>query len=172
MTRGKHVVSFSTMLNHVLKWKVKLFFPFLSKKCMKLWDNGLPCDKNCGSSEETWLLFPIPVSFTSPLRRPKIKFYRGYRKLGDINLHLLSKVNICTSLLTFFNYIMQFLNVFNKKKFAWYQTIKFNPIGLVLCIVSQRSSSGSQKTGSSLQNLWPILYDIGAFQMATQLKQF
>ena len=111
-------------------------------------------------------------SFTSPLRRQKIKFYRGYRKLGDINLHLLSKVNICTSLLTFFNYIMQFLNVFNKKKFAWYQTIKFNPIGLVLCIVSQRSSSGSQKTGSSLQNLWPILYDIGAFQMATQLKQF
>ena len=82
------------------------------------------------------------------------------------------KVNICTSLLTFFNYIMQFLNVFNKKKFAWYQTIKFNSIGLVLCIVSQRSSSGSQKTGSSLQNLWPILYDIGAFQMATQLKQF
>ena len=73
--------------------------------------------------------------FTSPLRRPKIKFYRGYRKLGDINLHLLSKVNICTSLLTFFNYIMQFLNVFNKKKFVWYQTIKFNSIGLVLCKV-------------------------------------
>ena len=166
MTRGKHVVSFSTMLNHVLKWKVKLFFPFLARKCMKLWDNSLPCDKNCGS------FFQFLSSFKGPLRRPKIKFYRGYRKLGDINLHLLSKVNICTSLLTFFNYIMQFLNVFNKKNFAWYQTIKFNSIGLVLCIVSQRSSSGSQKTRSSLQNLWPILYDIGAFQMATQLKQF
>ena len=43
-------------------------------------------------------------------------------------------------------------------------------------IISQRSSlelaSWSQKAGSSPQNLWSILYDIGASQVATQLRQF
>ena len=46
----------------------------------------------------------------------------------------------------------------------------------VIAIVSQRSSlelaSWSQKAGSSPQNLWPILYDIGASQVATQHRQF
>ena len=46
-----------------------------------------------------------------------------------------------------------------------------------LCnIVSQRSSlelaSLVTKAGSSPQNLWPILCDIGASQVATQLRQF
>ena len=43
-------------------------------------------------------------------------------------------------------------------------------------IVSQRSSlelaSWSQKAGFSPQNVWPISYDIGASQVATQLRQF
>ena len=43
-------------------------------------------------------------------------------------------------------------------------------------IVSQRSSlelaSLVTRAGSSPQNLWPILYDIGASQGATQLRQF
>ena len=51
----------------------------------------------------------------------------------------------------------------------------FNNIS-VISIVSQRSSfelvSWSQKAGSSPQNLWSILYDNGASQVATQLRQF
>ena len=43
-------------------------------------------------------------------------------------------------------------------------------------IVSQRSSlelaSWSQKAGSSPQNPWPIVYDIGASQVSTKLRQF
>ena len=43
-------------------------------------------------------------------------------------------------------------------------------------IVSQRSSlelaSLVAKAGSSPQNVWPISYDIGVSQVATQLRQF
>ena len=38
--------------------------------------------------------------------------------------------------------------------------------------ISLELASWSQKAGSSLQNLWSILYDIGASQVVTQLRQF
>ena len=78
MTRGKHVVSFSTMLNHVLKWKVKLFF--LSSP-----GNIWSCETiafhvtNIVGPLRRGYFSQFMSSFTSPLRRPKIKFYRGYR---------------------------------------------------------------------------------------------
>ena len=46
----------------------------------------------------------------------------------------------------------------------------------VVVIVSQKNTlelvSLVTKAGSSPQNLWPILYDIGASQVTTQLMQF
>ena len=65
----------------------------------------------------------------------------------------------------------------NSKKVIWQEKDQAQkiPITCTEIIVSQRSSlelaSWSQKAGSSPQNLWPILYDIGASQVATQLRQ-
>ena len=54
--------------------------------------------------------------------------------------------------------------------------MKHKTIWTVQTIVSQRSSlelaSLVTKAGSCPQKLWPILYDIGVSQVATQLRQF
>ena len=95
MTRGKHVVSFSTMLNHVLKWKVKLFFLSSPANVWSCETIAFHVTKIVGPPLRRGYFSQFLSSFTSPLRRPKIKFYRGYRELGDINLlHIMTWVSI------------------------------------------------------------------------------